>query len=65
VILRVFDVRGRLVRTLIDDGKDPGHYSVQWDGRAASGLFVPSGVYFCRMERAGEVNASRKMLLLK
>ncbi len=65
VILRVFDVRGRLVRTLIDDGKDPGHYSIQWDGRAASGLFVPSGVYLCRMETAGEVNSSRKMLLLK
>ncbi|KPJ58903.1 MAG: hypothetical protein AMJ46_13320 [Latescibacteria bacterium DG_63] len=64
VSLRVFDVRGSLVRTLVDAHREPGSYSELWDGRAEDGSELPSGVYFYRLE-AGEFVATRKMVLLK
>jgi hypothetical protein len=59
VTVRLYDVRGREVRTLVDEERDPGLYSVVLN---ASGL--ASGVYMCRME-AGTFVAERKLVLLK
>lgn len=64
VRLRVYDVRGRLLCTLVDEVKGPGSYSVTWDGRASRGEAVGTGVYFCVMD-AGEFHSVRKMLLRK
>jgi hypothetical protein len=64
VSIRVFNVAGQLVRTLVDGQADPGRHSVSWDGRDRSGKPVASGVYFCRME-AGSYKAARKMLVVK
>jgi hypothetical protein len=44
--LRFFDVRGRVVRTLVDGLVPPGKYQVTWDGRNDQGSRVGSGVYF-------------------
>jgi hypothetical protein len=60
VILEVYDVRGRVVRTLVDADQERGTYSV---GFAASGL--PAGVYFSKLEIDGRHIETRKMLLLK
>jgi hypothetical protein len=57
--LRVYDVLGREVATLVNEVKQPGTYSVTWD---ASG--IASGVYFYRLH-AGEFSSMKKMLLLK
>jgi subtilisin family serine protease len=59
VTLKVFDILGREVATLVNEIQRPGIYRVKWD---ASGL--PSGVYFCRMH-AGEFVATRKAVLMK
>jgi hypothetical protein len=59
VTLRVYDVLGREVATLVNEIKEPGEYSVQWD---ASGF--SSGVYFFRIH-AGDFLTTRKMLLAK
>ncbi len=50
VNLSVYDVSGRLVRTLVDGDNKPGFYSVTWDGRDSSGSAVANGVYFYRLE---------------
>ncbi|HEY6221604.1 MAG TPA: S8 family serine peptidase, partial [Candidatus Eisenbacteria bacterium] len=50
VTARVFDVRGALVRTLLNNSAQPGPYLVRWDGRDDRGVAVPSGVYFFRIE---------------
>ncbi len=47
---RVFDVRGSLVRTLMDGPGQPGPYVLRWDGRDNRGSAVPNGVYFFRIE---------------
>lgn len=64
VNLTVFDIRGKLVRTLVSEVKNAGTYTVFWDGTNESGTKVSSGVYFYRM-KAGSFVQTRKMVLLK
>jgi len=65
VTLRIFDVAGRLVATLVDDTKPPGQYRATWVGVADNGIPAASGVYFSRLT-VGESGAfTRKLLLLK
>ncbi len=59
VELKVFDVLGREVRTLVARKEEPGLYEVRFDG-----MSLPSGIYFCRL-RAGAYTSTLKMLLLK
>jgi len=59
VALNVFDVLGREVATLVNEAKQPGTYSVEFDGRE-----LPSGVYFCRLQAGGSID-SKKILLLR
>jgi hypothetical protein len=64
VRLDVFDVNGRLVRTLIDAEMPPGEFEVRWDGRSDGRVKVAAGVYFYRLTTP-ETVTSRKMVLLK
>ncbi len=59
VVLRVYDVLGREVETLVDGKQTPGEYIVRFDGSRYA-----SGVYFCVLRAGGNVQV-RKMLLLK
>jgi len=49
VSLRVYDLTGRLVRTLVNESQQPGHYEVSWDGLDNSGRRVISGIYVYRI----------------
>jgi hypothetical protein len=62
--LAIYDASGVLVKTLVDDIRAAGTWSVTWNGEDARGRRVASGVYFCRM-RAGSFDQTRKMVLLK
>ncbi|MBD3222176.1 T9SS type A sorting domain-containing protein [bacterium] len=62
--LRVFDVRGRLVRTLIDGETAGGQGLVTWRGRDNRGQDLPDGLYFYRLEHAGQ-SETRKILLVR
>jgi hypothetical protein len=64
VTLRIYDVRGGLVTTLVDDLKSPGNYEADWDGSNSHGEQVASGIYFTRLV-AGSYNNTRKLVLLK
>ena len=64
VTLRVYDIAGRIVRTLVDGVHTPGSVEVTWDGRDASGGPVASGVYFYRLVAPG-YGETKKMVLLK
>jgi hypothetical protein len=64
VSITIYDVSGRLVRTLVRDHRAAGHYRTQWDGRDEAGRPVASGVYFYRMQ-AADFSETRKMVLLK
>jgi hypothetical protein len=64
VILRVYDIRGTEVATLVNRELEAGAYEVVWHGRDASGQTVPSGIYYFRM-KAGSFSCVRKGVLLK
>jgi hypothetical protein len=64
VTLRVYDVSGRLVRTLVDGRQTPGSKSVVWNGTNDGGQGVASGIYFYRMTAPG-FSSTRKMVLLR
>ncbi len=58
-IVRVFDVSGRVVATLVDEVKEPGTYTVQF-----AGTNLASGVYIYRLQ-AGDFVTTKRLLLLK
>ena len=64
VSLRIYDIAGRMLRTLAEGWREPGMYSEVWDGRGDDGIVLPSGVYFYSL-KAGGVVATKKMVLLK
>jgi hypothetical protein len=59
VLLRVFDVRGRVVKTLVNKPEQAGWHEVSFSGRD-----IPSGVYLYRIE-AGEFRRAHRMIILK
>jgi hypothetical protein len=64
VTLRIFDVRGALVRTLSDEVREAGvEHRVRWDGRDDGGRSVASGVYFLHLEAQGFFEAQKLVLL--
>ena len=64
ISLVIYDLRGRVVRTLIDSELDPGRHQVSWNGRDDSGRLAPSGFYLYTL-KAGETRITRKMLISK
>jgi flagellar hook assembly protein FlgD len=64
VIINIYDGLGRLVRTLINESKEPGRYTAIWDGRNNENQNVASGLYICRIKAGNFVNV-KKMLMLK
>ncbi len=64
VSISVYDVAGRLVRSLVDEMKTFGSHEVPWDGRDNGGTAVGTGVYFYRMITEQQTTTG-KMLLLK
>jgi len=64
VTLRIHDVSGRVVRTLVDGARTAGPHAVTWDGRDRAGRVLPAGVYLLRLE-AGDASASRKLMRLR
>ncbi|MCX5753128.1 MAG: PKD domain-containing protein [Candidatus Krumholzibacteria bacterium] len=64
VNLSVFDVSGRLIRTLVNEYNEPGLYAAQWDGKDSRGVSVASGIYFSKLQ-AGNYKDTKRMVLLR
>lgn len=62
--VRVYDVAGRLVATLVDEPVPAGRHTASWDGRDRAGRPCGSGVYLVSLEAAG-FSDSRKMVLAR
>ena len=62
--LKIYNVRGELIRTLIDESRGAGADHIMWDGTNDQGSNVSSGVYFYEARTAGEVQVN-KMALVK
>ena len=60
----IYDLTGKLVKTLINDKQSVSPGIVHWNGQSDTGKLLPSGVYFYRLSSA-EFAATRKIVLLK
>ncbi|GEM_PF-1364330 len=64
VTIKVFDINGHSIATLLDGEVTSGVHRAIWNGTDDFGRSVPAGIYLCRME-AGSFVATRRMLLVK
>jgi flagellar hook assembly protein FlgD len=62
--LEIYDVLGRVVRTLADGPMEVGYHRLEWDGRTFTGDRATSGVYFARL-KSGDEQAVIRMSLVK
>jgi len=64
VSLKVYNIQGQLVKTLVDCDKTPGAYTIGWDGHDNNDRLVSTGVYIYHLS-SGDQTQSRKMIVLK
>lgn len=63
VSLRIYNITGELVRTLMNKNQNAGHHAVSWDGKDEKGEIVPSGIYFYYINAGNFINAKRMLLI--
>lgn len=64
VNISIYNIKGQLIRTLMDEEKSPGAFAVKWDGQNNSGQKVNSGIYLLKII-ADDYTSYRKMIILK
>ena len=64
ISLGVYDISGKLVRTLVDERREPGRHTVRWDGKDWAGEEVASGIYFYRLT-VGDYSVCKKLTVLR
>ena len=64
VQISIFNLKGELVRTLVDGTQPAGIFEILWDGRDQSGRVSPSGIYFYKMV-AGDFQQVKRMVFMK
>ena len=64
VLLEIFDLSGRLIKTLVNEKESSGFHQVVWDGTDNTGQPVASGIYLYRLKVANR-SQTRKMFLLR
>jgi flagellar hook assembly protein FlgD len=64
VTLKVYDISGKCVASLVDERQEKSSYAVEWHGKDAIGSTVASGIYFYRLA-AGNHTITKKMVLLR
>jgi hypothetical protein len=64
VQIKMFNVLGQEVKTLLDEAKPAGKYQVRWDGTDNSGHRLSAGVYFCKLE-SGTTSLQKRIVLVR
>jgi hypothetical protein len=64
VVLKIYNVLGQEIKTLVDEIKPAGKHTLNWDGKDATGLYVSSGIYFYKI-KVGNFEKTKKMILLQ
>ncbi len=65
ISLHIYDILGRDVITLTSQIRQPGNYSVEWNGCDNAGRETPSGIYLYQLKSDGKVISTKRMLKIK
>ena len=65
VSLRIYNIVGQVVRTLVNERQSAGRYQVRWSGSDDRGVAVSSGIYFYQVSAAGKFQDVKRLMLLK
>ena len=64
VTIEIININGQKIKTIIQSSHQPGNYEIMWDGTNQTGMSVPSGIYFYKLD-ADEFISVKKLVLLK
>jgi len=64
VNINIYNIKGEMVRTLVNSNLNPGSYEVRWDGRSVSGINISAGMYFIEL-KGTNFRETSKMIYLK
>ncbi len=64
VSMKIYDLSGRVVKTLVNGEQEQGYYTIRWDGTDNRGERLSSGIYFIKFN-AGKLNQTKKVILTK
>jgi Ca-activated chloride channel family protein len=65
ISIKIFDARGRLIRTLVNDVTMGGNFLTRWDAKNDKGFFVPAGMYFAVLQISGGMHAMLSMKVIR
>ncbi len=63
VLLKIYDLLGHEVRTLVNQKQKMGNYAIEWDGRDNEGIMVSSGIYIYKIVAGNQVSTKKCMLM--
>jgi flagellar hook assembly protein FlgD len=63
-VSNIYDIRGRVVRSLMNESQEAGEHTAVWNGTDDNGRALASGVYLYRLETTGK-SVTRKCVLMK
>ena len=64
ITIDIINISGQIINTIVQSSHQPGNYEIMWDGTNQSGMSVPSGIYFYKLD-ADEFISVKKLVLLK
>jgi len=64
VSLRIYNINGELINILLNDNYNRGTYSIDWNGRSVTGLYMPSGTYIAVLY-VNNIKVSSRLLILQ
>jgi hypothetical protein len=65
VTLKIYDILGKEIVTLVNEQKSAGSYSIKWNGKNSTSQYVGSGIYLYQLKTDKGIVSSKKMLMLK
>ena len=64
ITLDIINIKGQIIKNLVQKSHQPGNYKIMWDGTNNNGFSVPTGIYFYKINATDFISV-RKLVLLK
>jgi len=65
IIIEIYDIQGKRIKSLFNGSKSPGLNTVSWDGKTENGIDAASGIYFYRLKTDNGFIWTKKLTLIR